>query len=204
MAINRFLTVSVLLGFASLSLAIAQQPPESQQQQPQSAAAKKQTEQPAQKASTAPSKTAKVWTADDLQALRSPADDYVAQQQAEAAAAASKASAPADKQPASTTPEKRQAWQKVWHIKTADDAQKAIDWDNRDIAAQTEYVEKLKKQIDAAQTPAQKEHLQKTLDDELQVIAATTQERDGIQQQKEQLQKKPATDGSASAQPPSL
>lgn len=206
MAINRCFhkSVAVIVGLALPSLAAArtQQQQQNPQQQTQGSTDKKQTAQPQQKPPAITPKPVKVWTADDLQALRSPADTYVAQQQAEADSAAAKAGSAAKQNP-STASDQSQAGQKVWHIKTADDAQKAIDWDNRDIAAQTEYVEKLKKQIDAAQTPAEKEHLQQTLNDELHVIAATTQERDGIQQQKGQLQKKPAADGNAPAQPPS-
>lgn len=155
-----------------------------------------QTEAPRkQEAKPAPAKTAKVWSDDDLTSLRSPADMYKQEkeEQAAQAAAAAKAAAPAK------TGEP--AWSKVWTVKTPDDAQKAIDWDNRDIAAQQQYADRLKNQLDTA--PAdQREHLQQTLNHELEVIAATVKERDGIAAQQKQLEKKPAAGTSAPTTPP--
>jgi hypothetical protein len=146
-----------------------------------------------QEAKSTPAKSAKVWSDDDLTSLRSPADIYKKEAQAAQAAAATEPAAPAK-------PGQSPAWSKVWTIKTPDDAQKAIDWDNRDIAAQQQYADRLKDQLNAA-PPNQREHLQQTLNHELEVIAATVKERDGIAAQQKQLEK-PAAGTNAPATPP--
>lgn len=161
-----------------------------QQQTSQTAAPQKQ------QVKSTPTKTAKVWSDDDLSSLRSPADAYKEEKEAQTAqaAAAAKPAAPA-KQGESP------AWSKVWTIKTPDDAQKAIDWDNRDIAAQQQYADRLRNQLDTA-PPDQRDHLQQTLNHELEVIATTVKERDGITAQQKQLEKKSAAGTNAPATPP--
>src|SRR5579864_3449103 len=159
-----------------------------QQQTSQATAPQKQEAKPAP-----PKTTTKVWSDDDLTSLRSPADVYKEEKEAQTAQAAAAA-----KPAATAKPGESPAWSKVWTIKTPADAQKAIDWDNRDIAAQQQYADRLKNQLDTA--PAdQRDHLQQTLNHELEVIASTVKERDGIAAQQKQLEKKSAAGTNAPA-----
>lgn len=176
----RVVIAAVAVSGASLTAA-------AQQQTSQTSAPQKKEAKPA------PAKSSKVWSDDDLTSLRSPADIY-AQQQQEAAAAAAAAAASAKQQsaakassPADPAPGRASGW----NIKTPNDAQKAIDWDDRDIATQKELAANLQKKLDAA-PPDQKARLQKALDERLQIIAGTQKDRDVIAVQKEKLEKKPA------------
>jgi hypothetical protein len=87
---------------------------------------------------------------------------------------------------------------KLSNPKTPADADQMIAWENRDIAAQQEYVERLKKQLETA-PPDQQKHLEDTLQNRIQVIADTQKERDGLITQKQALEKKPSSDKDASA-----
>jgi len=169
-----------------------------QQKAPQTAAPQKQEAKPI------PVKTAKVWSDDDLTSLRSPADIYAEEKQAQAAqaAAAAKQTAAA-KQAVATKPTQPHdvAPPALSNPKTTEDADKMIAWENRDIAAQQQFAQELQKQLDAA-PPDQQEHLQKALQERMKIIADTQRERDGIVAQEKQLEKKPAAGSNAPATPP--
>ena len=172
------------------------------------ATARQQTSQTAapqkREAKPAPAKSAKVWTDDDVSSLRSPADAYVAEKSAESAAAADAAKqAAAAKQVAAKPAQPHDtAPPALSNPKTTEDADKMIAWEDRDIAAQQQFAQELQKQLDAA-PPDQQEHLQKALQERMQIIASTQRERDGIAAQKEKLEKKPAAGSNAAAPPQS-
>ena len=173
--------------------------------------AQQQSSKPAsqeKQAKSAPAKPApKVWTGDDLTSLRTPADEFAREQQAEAAAAAEAAkrqaaaqaaakdapSAPKDHPPLLSNP------------KTADSADNMIAWEDRDLTAQQEYLERLKTQLENA-PPDKQAHLQQTIQDEMKTIETIQKEKQGLVQQKQQLEKKSSTGGSgtsSSSQPQS-
>lgn len=154
-----------------------------------------------QEAKSTQAKRAKVWTADDLSSLRSPADVYTQEKEAQAAEAAAAARQASAAKQAAASPAHHDSPPLLSNPKTTEDADKMIDWENRDIAAQQQYIERLKNQIETA-PPGQKEHLQETLQKEIQIVADTQKERDGLAAQKQALEKKPAA-GNAPATPPS-
>ena len=177
---------------AAAVLAIASLPAAAQQQTQETFAPQKQ-----QSKSTA-AKSAKVWTDDDVSSLRSPADAYVTEKNAEAAAAAQQAAAAKQ---AAANPAHHDSPPRLSNPKTAEDADKMIDWENRDIAAQQQYIERLKNQIETA-APGQKEHLQETLQKEIQIVADTQKERNGLVAQKQALEKKPDAGSNKATAPP--
>jgi len=150
-------------------------------------------------------KPKKTWTDDDLSRLHSPADAYIEQKQAAAqkgtdpaktATSATSASGskepPPDKPPLLSGP------------KTVESADKMIAWEDKDIAAQQEFVEKLKAQLASASID-EREALQRKIAQREKIVADTRKERDALAQQRDVLQKTPAAadEGvNASAQPP--
>lgn len=163
------------------------------------------TKQPGQDASStrqqkAPSKGRKVWTDDDLGAVRSRGDISVAATQnptvpaAEAApdrtpAVSSSSTAPANGKKALSNP------------KTAEEADSMIAWEQRDIDSQQQYVDQVQQQLD--QAPAdQKEHFQKILAERQRILADVRREQQDLIAQKKALQKKSGdTSVAASTQP---
>jgi hypothetical protein len=143
------------------------------------------------------SKSRKVWTNDDLGSVRRPADIYVDAKYTQAA------ETDGSKQSAAAKPAKHVAAPALSNPKTVEDADKMIAWEKRDVDAQTEFVEKLKKQIDEA-PQEDKERLKKLLQERTQILADTRAEMETLVGQKKELQKKPAADGNtAAAQAPS-
>lgn len=139
----------------------------------------------------------KVWTNDDVNSVRSPADIYVDAKYTQAAGSA------ASEQPAAGKPAKHVASPALSNPKTLGDADKMIAWEKRDVDAQTEYVELLKKQIEEA-PQEDKERLKKVLQERIQILADTRGEMETLVEQKKELQKKAAANNnSAAAQPPS-
>jgi len=153
----------------------------------------------------AASKPHKVWTDDDLGSLhRSPG---VTVAQAHPESEMPKAQSAPDSTPAADA--KKTAGKSALktgpdalaHPKTTDDAEKMIAWEQRDIDAQQEYVDRLQDQLEHA--PAdQKEHLQKVLSERQQTLADTRREQRQLMADKKLLQKKSSGDTSASAQSP--
>jgi len=86
--------------------------------------------------------------------------------------------------------------------KSIADADRMIAWENRDIEAQQEGLEKIKRQIDEA--PAdQKDRLTKLLEERTKVLASTRTELKNLQNKKKEMEKPPAENSAASAEPPS-
>jgi hypothetical protein len=82
--------------------------------------------------------------------------------------------------------------------KSSEQADKMIDWENRDIAAQQEGLDKLRAQI-ADAPPDQRDRLEKLYDQRAQILIDTKNELKNLQEKKKSLEKAPAQ---ASAQPP--
>lgn len=77
-----------------------------------------------------------------------------------------------------------------------------IAWENRDIAAQEEFLEKVKQELDEA--PAdQKERLAKLVQERTQILANTRKELQNLQTKKQEFEKAAATSVTATVQPPS-
>lgn len=153
---------------------------------------------PAKQAKAAP-KPHKVWTDDEIGSLRSPANAYLDAKYSQAARTGDSE----QPEPAAAKPKPHTASPALSNPKTVDDADKMIAWEKRDVDAQTEYVERLKKQIEEA-PQEDKERLKKVLQERIQILADTRGEMETLVQQKKELQKKAAANSnSAAAQPPS-
>jgi hypothetical protein len=88
-----------------------------------------------------PRKAGKIWTNDEVRSLRSPADIYTEEKEAQAAAAvASTKLNSANERPAPASPPQGGGPPALANPKTVDETDKMIDWENRDIAAQEEMV----------------------------------------------------------------
>lgn len=86
--------------------------------------------------------------------------------------------------------------------KSLEEADKMIAWENRDIAAQEEFLVKVQKEIDEA--PAdQKDRLTKLLEDRTKILASTRTELKNLQTKKKAMEKPPAENSAAAAEPPS-
>lgn len=168
------------------------------QETPQTTAAQKQVAQPAA------AKSPIVWTNDDVKTLRSPADIYTKEKEAQAAAAAAaaKQAAAAAKQ-AAAKPAPRGAPPALSNPKTPEDADKMIAWENRDIAAEQQFVDELKQEAEQA-PPDQKDRLQRLLQQHIEELANTRKEMEGLVVKKKDLEKKPAAgNNTAATTPPS-
>jgi len=146
---------------------------------------------------TSKAKPKKTWTDDDVSALHSPADSYENQKQLQideaAKSTASAQSTPAPKEPRDKPP-------LLSDPKSVESADKMIAWEERDIAAQEEFVARLKTQLESA-APEDRDHLQNLIVERQKIIADTRKERDGLAVQKKSLEKKatgaPADDSTA-------
>ncbi|HEV2298923.1 MAG TPA: hypothetical protein VGR72_10440 [Candidatus Acidoferrales bacterium] len=191
------------LGAVMLALypagAVAQQAGQSSSGQAAQQPAAKQD----QKTKPAPTKTAKVWTEDDISSVRTPADDYmdVERTQTQAAAGAAADAAAKQKQTAATNPPQKGAPTALSNPKTTEDADKMIAWEQRDIDSQQEYLQKLQDQL-ATAPDDQKAHIQAWIDQEIKTIADTKKEQAGLESQKKDLEKKAAPASGGSAQQP--
>jgi hypothetical protein len=141
--------------------------------------------------SSAPKKH-RVWTDDEVSALRTPADNYVEQKQAaEAATAAAAAAAAAAEQAKSKPKSDKPVGGKpaLSNPKSADDADRMIAWENRDVDAQQEFVDKLRTDLQKA-SPEDRGHLEENLAKRIQILENTRKERDALMTQKKELEKK--------------
>ncbi len=186
-----FIAAAATLG-APLVAGAQDTPPASQITAPEKPAAKPDVK-----------KTRKTWTNDDLASLRSLADIYTEEKEAQAAEAArlakqateakqagtAKPSTPAGPPPALSKP------------KTRDDADNMIAWEDRDIEAQQEYIDRLRKELHEA--PAdQKERLQKMLQEHIQILEDTRKEREALLEKKKEFEKLPPPGDNATTTPP--
>ena len=140
------------------------------------------------KDSSAPKKH-KVWTDDEVSTLRTPADDYVEQKQAAESAAAAAVAAAAEQAKSKPKSEKVVAPPRLSNPKSPEDADRMIAWENRDVDAQTEYVDKLRTQLEQA-SPGDRDKLEKSLVARIQIVEDTKKERDALVAQKKELEKK--------------
>jgi plasmid maintenance system killer protein len=147
--------------------------------------------QAAAKDSPSAPKKHRVWTDDEVSSLRTPADDYVEQKQAAEAATAAAAAEQAKSKPKSENVVA--APPRLSNPKSPEDADRMIAWENRDVDAQTEYVDKLRAQLEQA-TPEERAQLEKKLTQRIQIVEDTKKERDALVAQKKELEKK-ATQG---------
>ena len=136
-------------------------------------------------------KTHKVWTDDDLATVRTPADTYAeretAQAQAATAATQQQQQTDAAKQ-TSATSAKPPKTPPLAHANSVDDADKKIAWEERDIQAQEEFIDRTQRELDQAPSD-QREHLQKVIEENKQILADTRKELAGLQAQRKQLEK---------------
>jgi hypothetical protein len=149
----------------------------------------------------AKAKPHKVWTDDDMSTVRSRGDVTVAAaQNPSAPASAETAAAPT---PAPTPASTAQAGGKkaLSNPKTAEEADKMIAWEQRDIDSQQQYVDQVQQQLD--QAPAdQKQRLQKFLAERQRILADVRREQQDLIAQKKALEKKSGdTSVAASSQP---
>lgn len=141
------------------------------------------------KDSSAPKKH-KVWTDDEVSTLRTPEDNYIEQKQAAEAAAAAAAAAAA--QQAKSTPKSEKhvgAAPALSNPKSPEDADRMIAWENRDVDAQQELIDKVRTQVEQA-TPETREALDKDLTKHIKMLEDTKKERDALVTQKKELEKK--------------
>lgn len=136
----------------------------------------------------APKKPHKVWTEDNVTSLRTPADNYLDEKNA-AAEAAAMAAAKQEKTPKPQGPSS--APPALSNPKSTADADKMIAWEERDIAAQQENVDRLRTQLQEA-PPEDRGRLQKVLVEKMQIVEQVKKERDDLLKQKKSLEKKAA------------
>jgi len=163
-------------------------------QAPDSSAAQAQPDSASKKALK--SKAKKTWTDDDMGSLRTPADAYRDQKQLDPQQTAN---APNSAQP-SANQARTDKPPKLSDPKTVESADKMIAWEERDIAAQEEFVAKLRSRLDSA-APEERAHLEDLIVEREKVIADTRKERDGLVAQKKALEKKETAAKSAAANP---
>ncbi len=140
----------------------------------------------------------KVWTDDDL-GSRSPA---AATRENQTASSGTPQEPAAASQNADSKQPKGGGPPVFTNPKSVEDADRMIAWENRDIEAQQESLDKLRTQI--AEAPAdQKERLTKVLEQRTQILASTRIELKNLQTKRKDLEKPPAGNQTASAEPPS-
>jgi hypothetical protein len=147
------------------------------------------------------SKPHKVWTDDDLGAMRGRGDITVAAAQNPTMPATADASQPAAapaKTSASAKPVGKAA---LSNPKTAGEADDMIAWEQRDIDSQQEFVDRLQTEIEQA-PPDQRERMQKTLAEHQQSLADTRREQQDLIAQKKTLQKKSGENSVTATQSP--
>jgi hypothetical protein len=139
---------------------------------------------------SSPKKAHKVWTDDEVSTLRTPEDNYIERKQAAEAAAATAAAAAA--QQAKSTPKSEKhvgAAPALSNPKSPEDADRMIAWENRDVDAQQELIDKERTQVEQA-TPETREALEKDLAKHINMLEGTKKERDALVTQKKELEKK--------------
>jgi len=146
--------------------------------------------QAAGEGTSSPKKAHKVWTDEEVSTLRTPEDNYVQQKQAAEAAAAAAATAAA--QQAKSTPKSEKhvgGAPALSNPKSPEDADRMIAWENRDVDAQQELIDKVRTQVEQA-TPETRDALEKDLAKHIKMLEDTKKERDALVTQKKELIKK--------------
>jgi hypothetical protein len=149
-------------------------------------------------APAAAKKPHKVWTEDDVASVRTPADTYVDQQQA---AADTAATAAAQQEKAAQTEKHKGTPFALTNPKSLAEADKMIAWEENDLNAQQEYVEKVRKQV-AEAGPEDRDRLEKYLAKRIAIVEEIKLERANLQKQKKELEKKAAAGANAPADTP--
>lgn len=145
----------------------------------------------AKEPSSAPKKH-KVWTDDEVSTLRTPADSYVEQKQAAETASAATAAVAAQEAKSRPKSDKQVGGPPALsNPKSTDDADRMIAWENRDIDAQQEFIDKLRTQLEQA-TPEDRDQLEQDLAKRVHMLEVTKKERDTLGTQKKELEKKAA------------
>ena len=186
--IRNFFCRSLVIPAAVLALALSSPAQQASQNSTNSAASKRKTATPKPKT--------KVWTDDNIGSVRTPADNYEEKQEtkAELKDASDKQAVAGGQSAASTQPKDHPPL--LSNPKTVGSADNMIAWEDRDIAAQTEFIGKLQQELDAA--PAQdKPRIQNLLDQKKQLLEQTKAERQGLVDQKKSLQQKAASPNGA-------
>ena len=144
-------------------------------------------------ASHAPKKVHKVWTDDDMASVKTAADRYQDQKQALADQQVAANAAAQAKQEKTTTPDKKVGGPAALsNAKSTEDADRMIAWEQRDIDAQTEFVDKVRAELSQASTQEERERLQKKLAERQQILEQVKQEHAALVAQKKELLKKAA------------
>ena len=145
-----------------------------------------------------PSKPHKVWTDDDVSTIRRRGDITTATAEnatlpvAKDAPPETAAKKPAEK---STLPSGKAA---LSNPATLAEADEMIAWEQRDIDAQQQYVDRVQEQLD--QAPAdQKEHFQKMLAERQKILADVRREQQQLVADRKALEKKKASQGNLAA-----
>jgi len=146
----------------------------------------------------APKKPHKVWTDDDVTLVRTDADKFLDQKEAAAKAAAATTTAVAKQEKSSKPQEHVGAPPVLSNPKSVDDADRMVAWEDRDLAAQQEFVDKLRTQLQQA-SPEDRDRIQKQLDERLKIVEEVKKERDSLLTQKTTIEKKAAANASTDA-----
>jgi hypothetical protein len=147
-----------------------------------------------------PTKKVKMWTNDNIGSVLAPSDVYQ-QQESEKQKEAREANAAADKaaeaqKTAAKTDKTPSAPPALSNPKTVDSADGMIAWEQRDIDAQEQFVERLQKELETA-PESQQAHIRARIQERMRAIESTKKEQQGLEAQKAALEKKAAEDGSA-------
>ena len=158
------------------------------------ASASAQQSSPAANTSAAKRKTAapkkKVWTEDNIGSVSTPADRYEERQETKAEVKdASSRQAVAANQSAGTAQPSQNHPPLLSNPKTVESADNMIAWEDRDIDAQTEFIGQLQQELAAAPS-SDKPRLQNLIEQKKQLLEQTKAERQGLVDQKSQLQRK--------------
>jgi len=144
----------------------------------------------------------KVWTDDNLSAVRTPQTAYIAATDKQSPAGTPAAQDASEKQPVAGS-QKPGKVAPLSHAKSLEDAENKIEWEKRDIQGQEEYLVRMQGELEQA-PPDQKEHIQKLIEQHKQILADTRNELKGLEDQKKDFQNNPAgQSASANQQPPS-
>jgi hypothetical protein len=140
----------------------------------------------------APAKPHKVWTDDDVSTLRTPADRYAEgkaqQEEAAAADAKAKADAAAPAAQMSLANGVKPAHNALSDPKSVAQADKMIDWETRDVAAQSDYLSQVQEKLRTASGP-ERDHLLAEKARMEGVLVQTQQELKTLKTQKSDLEK---------------
>jgi hypothetical protein len=143
----------------------------------------------AQDSSPAPKKH-KVWTDDEVTTLRTPEDNYLEQKQAAEASNAAAAAAAAEQAKSKLKSQKHVGGPSALsNPKSADDADRMIAWENRDVQAQQELIDKVHTELEQA-SGDDRDRLEKYLAKQAEILAQIKRERDALVAQKKDLEKK--------------